>query len=152
MFTVATVQIGTGINGGAIKQEDGNQRGFTTEISVWIPLEGDDEFNVFYNGEEVWPDPVVTCPAPRILVFPTSDLGSSTVITLSPYTTSVEYGAMDTTTVSGQVISTFITTITTTIAPVIPLDPTSPAYFMASYGLEAARHRSEDRWTLELPA
>jgi hypothetical protein len=108
-------------SGGAIMQEDGNQRGFTTEISVWIPLEGDDEFDVVYVGPEVWDEPAVTCPASCILVFPTSELGSTTVISPPPYETSVEYGAMDTTTISGQVITTFITTITTITITVDPI-------------------------------
>ncbi|KAF6828452.1 glucan 1,3-beta-glucosidase [Colletotrichum musicola] len=128
MFTVATVEIGTGINGGAIMQEDGNQRGFTTEISVWIPLEGDDEFDVVYVGPEVWEDPAVTCPAPCVLVFPTSSLGSPTTISPPPYTTSVEYGHMDTTTIGGQVITTFITTITTITITVDPISTNGMPY------------------------
>ncbi|KAK2030564.1 pectin lyase-like protein [Colletotrichum zoysiae] len=128
MFTVATVEIGTGINGGAIMQEDGNQRGFTTEISVWIPLEGDDNVDVVYVGPEVWEDPAVTCPAPCVLVFPTSPLGSSTTISPPPYTTSVEYGHLDTTTIGGQVITTFITTITTITITVDPISTDGMPY------------------------
>ncbi|KAF9872609.1 putative glucan 1, 3-beta-glucosidase [Colletotrichum karsti] len=128
IFTVATVEIGTGINGGAIMQEDGNQRGFTTEISVWIPLEGDDEFDVVYVGPEVWQTPAVTCPAPCVLVFPTSSLSSSTTISPPPYTTSVEYGHMDTTTIDGQVVTTFVTTITTITITVDPISTDGMPY------------------------
>lgn len=109
-------------------QEDGNQRGFTTEISVWIPLEGDDEFDVVYVGPEVWENPAVTCPAPCVLVFPTSSLGSPTTISPPPYTTSVEYGQMDTTTIGGQVITTFITTITTITIAVGPISTDGMPY------------------------
>ncbi|OBT61060.1 hypothetical protein VE03_09163 [Pseudogymnoascus sp. 23342-1-I1] len=121
MFTVATEEIGTGINGGSIKQSDGNQRGFTTEISVWIPLEGNDEFDVVYVGPDVYEDPSVTCPAPCLLVFPTSSLAEKTTITPGSYTTSLEYGNMDTTTVGGQVITTFITKTTIITIPIAPI-------------------------------
>ncbi|KFX87604.1 hypothetical protein V490_08138, partial [Pseudogymnoascus sp. VKM F-3557] len=121
MFTVATEEIGTGINGGSIKQSDGNQRGFTTEVSVWIPLEGNDEFDVVYVGPDVYNDPSVTCPAPCLLVFPTSSLGEQTTITPGKYTTSLEYGNMDTTTVGGQVITTFITKTTIITIPIEPI-------------------------------
>ncbi|EER40925.1 exo-beta-1,3-glucanase [Histoplasma capsulatum H143] len=79
-FTVGIVEIGTGINHGAIFQNDSNQSGFTTEVSVWIPLEGDDEYDIVYVGPEVYDKPSLTCPADCILVFPTSSLSSKTTI------------------------------------------------------------------------
>ncbi|KAK1974041.1 pectate lyase superfamily protein-domain-containing protein [Colletotrichum cereale] len=121
IFSVGTEEIGTGINGGAIMQKDGNQRGFTTEVSVWIPPEGDDEFDVVYVGPEVYDEPSVTCPAPCLLVFPTSSLTQETTISPGSYTTSLEYGQFSTGTVDGQVITTFVTTTTTITIPIQPI-------------------------------
>lgn len=71
-------------------------------------------------GPEVYEQPKVTCSPPCLLVFPTSSLSSSTTISPGLYTTSLEYGAFGETTVGGQVVTTFITTITTVT---LTLDP-----------------------------
>ncbi|XXG95201.1 hypothetical protein Hte_001461 [Hypoxylon texense] len=119
IFTIGTVEVGTGINGGAIYQNE-SQSGFTTEVSVWLPLPGDDELDVVYVGTEIFSTPSVTCSPPCILVFPTSSLPSSSVVDAGDYTTSFEYGHKGTTkNEGGAVITTFFTT-TTTITIDIP--------------------------------
>ncbi|PGG96344.1 hypothetical protein GX51_07874 [Blastomyces parvus] len=120
-FTVGIVEIGTGINRGAIFQNDSNQSGFTTEVSVWIPLEGDDEYDIVYVGPEVYDKPSLTCPADCILVFPTSSLSSKTTIDPGKYTTSVEYGHRSTTTIGGREVPTFYTTVTTITLTIDPI-------------------------------
>ncbi|KAF6804707.1 glucan 1,3-beta-glucosidase [Colletotrichum sojae] len=128
VFTVGTVEVASGINDGAIMQDDDNQRGFTTEISVWIPLEGDDKVNIVYVGPEVYTQPDVTCSPPCLLVFPTSSLSEPTTINPGTYTTSLEYGASTETTIGGQVVTTFITTITTVTLPLKPVTTDGIAY------------------------
>ncbi|EEH21782.2 hypothetical protein PABG_03998 [Paracoccidioides brasiliensis Pb03] len=120
-FTVGIVEIGTGINHGAIFQNDSNQSGFTTEVSVWIPLEGDDEYDIVYVGPEVYDKPSLMCPADCILVFPTSSLSSKTTIDPGKYTTSVEYGRRSTTTIGGREVPTFYTTVTTITLTIDPI-------------------------------
>ncbi|OAX83696.1 hypothetical protein ACJ72_01943 [Emergomyces africanus] len=120
-FTVGIVEIGTGINHGVIFQNDSNQSGFTTEISVWIPLEGDDEYDIVYVGPEIYAKPSLTCPTDCILVFPTSSLSSKTTIDPGKYTTSVEYGHRSTTIISGREVPTFYTTITMITLTIDPI-------------------------------
>ncbi|EGC45360.1 exo-beta-1,3-glucanase [Histoplasma capsulatum var. duboisii H88] len=120
-FTVGIVEIGTGINHGAIFQNDSNQSGFTTEVSIWIPLEGDDEYDIVYVGSEVYDKPSLTCPADCILVFPTSSLSSKTTIDPGKYTTSVEYGHHSTTIIGGREVPTFYTTVTTITLTIDPI-------------------------------
>lgn len=93
--------------------------GYTTEISVWAPLPGDDEQNIVYVGPEVFDKPQVQCSPPCLLVFPTSPLAQPTTIEPGLYTTSLEYGSSGTTTINGQVVTTFLTT-TTTITVTVP--------------------------------
>ncbi|EEH35016.2 glucan 1,3-beta-glucosidase [Paracoccidioides lutzii Pb01] len=121
IFTVGMVEIGTGINHGAVFQNDSNQSGFTTEVSVWLPLPGDDEYDIVYVGPEVYEKPSVTCPADCILVFPTSSLSSRTIIDPGKYTTSLEYGHRGTTTISGREVPTFYTTVTTITLAIDPI-------------------------------
>jgi hypothetical protein len=52
LFTVATVNIASGIDDTNVPQQ-GNQRGFTTEISVWVPLPGADNVDIVWIGTEV---------------------------------------------------------------------------------------------------
>ncbi|KAI1771426.1 pectin lyase-like protein [Hypoxylon cercidicola] len=121
MFTIGTVEVGTGINGGAIFQNE-SQSGFTTEVSVWLPLPGDDELDVVYVGTEIFSTPSVTCSPPCILVFPTSKLPSSSVVDAGDYTTSFEYGHKGTTqNQGGPVITTFFTTTTTITIDIPPI-------------------------------
>lgn len=69
-------------------------------------------------GPEVYDEPDVLCSPPCLLVFPTSSLKSSTTIDPGSYTTSLEYGALEETTVGGAVVTTFITkTTTVTLRP-----------------------------------
>ncbi|OAT07954.1 hypothetical protein BDBG_16924 [Blastomyces gilchristii SLH14081] len=121
IFTVGIVEIGTGINNGAVFQNDSNQSGFTTEVSVWLPLPGDDEYDIVYVGPDVYDNPSVTCPADCILVFPTSSLASPTTIDPGDYTTSLEYGHHGTTTIGGREVPTFYTTVTTITLDIDPI-------------------------------
>lgn len=121
LFTVATIQIANGIDGSRVLQTDSNQRGFTTEVSVWVPLPGKDNANVVYVGPEIFSSPSVSCPAPCVLVFPTSRLGSPTTISPSDFVTSLEYGTFTTTSINGAPATVFVTSttiITITIAPI----------------------------------
>lgn len=103
-------------------------RGFTTEVSVWIPLEGEDDFDIVYVGPEVYDDPSVTCPAPCMLVFPTSALSDTTTISPAAYTTSVEYGRLATTSISGRIVTTFVTTTTTITVTIDPITTDAMQY------------------------
>lgn len=121
MFTIGSVEVGSGINGGAIFQKD-TQSGYTTEVSVWLPLPGDDDLDVVYVGTEIFSTPSVTCSPPCVLVFPTSSLGSPSVVDPGHYTTSFEYGHKGTTSnEGGQVITTFFTTTTTITIDIPPV-------------------------------
>ncbi|KAI1424015.1 pectin lyase fold/virulence factor [Xylaria sp. FL1777] len=120
LFTVSSVQIANGIDGSQVLQID-NQRGFTTEVSVWLPLPGEDNVNVVYVGPEVFTSPTVSCPAPCVLVFPTSSLDSSTTITPSSYTTSLEYGALTTTSANGAPLTIFMTSTTVVTISIPPI-------------------------------
>ncbi|KAK8059107.1 glucan 1-3-beta-glucosidase [Apiospora saccharicola] len=120
IFTVGTENVALGINDTAIRQND-TQSGYTTEVSIWLPNNGQDSPNIVYVGTEIWATPSVSCSPPCILVLPTSPLSTSSTIDPGNYTTSLEYGSPGTTTLGdGQVITTFI--ITTTIVTIdIPL-------------------------------
>ncbi|KAK8050893.1 hypothetical protein PG993_002278 [Apiospora rasikravindrae] len=109
LFTVASTDIALGSNG------------FTTEVNIWLPLNGQVDPEVVYVGPEIWATPSIACSPPCILVLPTSPLSSSSTIDPGDYTTSLEYGSPGTTTAAnGQVITTFI--ITTTVVTIdIPL-------------------------------
>ncbi|KAI0443520.1 pectin lyase fold/virulence factor [Xylaria telfairii] len=121
LFTVATVNIATGIDGSDILQSDSNQKGFTTEVSVWLPLPGEDDTNVVYVGPDVFTNPIVSCSAPCVLVFPTSHLDSSTTISPSSYTTSFEYGTITTTSSNGAPATIFVTSTTTVTISIPPI-------------------------------
>lgn len=95
--------------------------GFTTEVSVWLPLPGDDNVDIVYVGTEVWATPTARCSPPCVLVLPNSTLTSATTIVPGNYTTSFEYGSAGTTTTNGQVVVTFYTTITTVVINVPPV-------------------------------
>ena len=113
LFTVATINIASGIDNTNVPQED-NQRGFTTEISVWVPLPGSDNVDIVWVDTGVWDTPTVSCPAEScMLIIPTTSLGSSTTIRPSSYTTSLEYGGFSSTTIGGVATTVFVTTTTT---------------------------------------
>lgn len=121
LFTVATINIASGIDETNVPQ-DGNQRGFTTEISVWVPLPGSDNVDIVWVGTDVWATTTVSCPAQScILVIPTTSLGSSTTIQPSSYTTSLEYGGFSSTTIGGVATTVFVTTTTTLTISVPPI-------------------------------
>jgi chitinase len=65
---------------------------------------------VVYVGSEIFQTATAQCPAPCILVFPTSDLAEPKVITIPPYTARLEVGTTTTTIVVGPTPRT--TTIT----------------------------------------
>lgn len=66
--------------------------GFTTEISVWVPLDGDDDYKVVYVGTEVFTTYTAQCTAPCIFVLPPVSIPTTT-ITIPPYTTSLQVGS-----------------------------------------------------------
>ncbi|ETS73390.1 hypothetical protein PFICI_14995 [Pestalotiopsis fici W106-1] len=119
LFRVATINIASGIDNTNVPQ-DGNQRGFTTEVSVWVPLPGDDNVDIVWVGTDVWATPTVTCSTQScMLIIPTSSLESTTTIQPSDYTTSLEYGGLSSTTIGGVPTTVFVTT-TTTITISVP--------------------------------
>lgn len=118
LFTVATVQIANGIDDSLLLQA-ANQRGFSTEVSVWLPLPGADNVEIVYVGSEVFGNPTVSCTGTCLLVFPTSPLATPTTITPSLWVTSFEYGGLGPTVVGGQTVTVFITS-TTTVTLIIP--------------------------------
>ncbi|KAH9238229.1 glycoside hydrolase family 55 protein [Colletotrichum gloeosporioides 23] len=121
LFTVATINIASGIDNTNVPQED-NQRGFTTEVSVWVPLPGSDSVDIVWVGTEVWASPTVSCPVASrscMLVIPTRSLGSTTTISPSDYVTSLEYGGFSSTAIGGVATTIFVTT-TTTVTVSVP--------------------------------
>jgi hypothetical protein len=113
LFTVATINIASGIDDTNIPQEE-NQRGFTTEVSVWVPLPGDDNLDIVWVGTDIWNSPTVSCPGKSCqLIIPTKSLGASTTIRPSSFTTSLEYGGFSSTTIGGVATTVFATTTTT---------------------------------------
>ncbi|RWA10633.1 hypothetical protein EKO27_g4493 [Xylaria grammica] len=124
LFTVATVNIASGIDNTNVLQAD-NQRGFTTEVSVWVPLPGSDNVDIVWVDTDVWATPTVSCSSQScLLIIPTSSLGSDTTIRPSSYTTSLEYGGLSSTTIGGVATTVFVTT-TTTVTISVPSIVTS---------------------------
>lgn len=118
LFTVATVNIASGIDGTKVPQSD-NQRGFTTEVSVWVPLPGADSVDIIWVDTVVWDKPTATCSSTSCMfVLPTTHLSSKTVIEPSPYTTSFEFGDYGPTTIDGRVTTVFSRTTTTVVITV----------------------------------
>ncbi|KEZ41476.1 hypothetical protein SAPIO_CDS7623 [Scedosporium apiospermum] len=121
LFTVATVNIASGIDKTEVPQDE-NQRGFTTEVSVWVPLPGSDNVDKVWVGTEIWTATTVSCPVQTracMLILPTSSLGSTTTIRPSSFTTSLEYGGISSTTI-GDVPTTVFVTSTTTVTLSLP--------------------------------
>lgn len=122
LFTVATTKIASGIDYMNVYQNDSNQRGFTTEVSVWLPLPGQDNVQIVYVGTEVWTASTVTSTGPAVLVLPTSLLSSPTTIDAGQYTTSFEYSHMGPSTNPNRVVTTaFLSTITTVVITIPPI-------------------------------
>ncbi|KAK4040087.1 pectate lyase superfamily protein-domain-containing protein [Parachaetomium inaequale] len=91
IFTVGAVQAATGVAQTFIQQKD-TQSGFSTEVSVWVPLDGDDDYQVVYVGTEVFTTYTAQCTAPCIFVLPPVSIPETT-ITIPPYTTSLQVGS-----------------------------------------------------------
>jgi hypothetical protein len=118
LFTVATINIASGIDDTNVPQAD-NQRGFTTEVSVWVPLPGFDHLDIVWVGTEVWDSPTVSCPSKSCqLIIPTRSVGSTTIRPTS-FTTSLEFGGFSSTTIGG-VGTTVFETSTTTVTISVP--------------------------------
>lgn len=122
LFTVAAVYMANGIDGSRVPQADGNQRGFTTEVSVWLPLPGDECVNIVWVDTDVWNSPTVTCSSALcLLILPTISLSSGTTITPSGYVTSFEYGGFERTSVGGIETTIFVTSTTTVTISIPPI-------------------------------
>ncbi|CAM1508809.1 Fc.00g025480.m01.CDS01 [Cosmosporella sp. VM-42] len=81
-----------------------------------------------YLDPKVYQTPQAKCQPPCVLVFPPSSLSSATTISIGSYTTSLEYGAMDTTIVSGKEVTTFVKTTTTLTVSIPPVTVSSMTY------------------------
>lgn len=66
---------------------------------------------VVYVGSEVFQKPTAQCPAPCIMVFPSSKLAEPKTITLPPYTATLEVGDTTTTVVAVSTVRTVIITV-----------------------------------------
>ena len=88
--------------------------GGTTDWAIDLQGEGTqaNRGEVVYLDPSVWEEPQASCEAPCVLVFPPSQLPSSTTITMGTYKTSVLYGS---TTVSNTVTKLITTTTTLTL-------------------------------------
>ncbi|POR32699.1 Exo-beta-1,3-glucanase [Tolypocladium paradoxum] len=96
IFAKGVEEIATG-EGSTIDQDD-NQQGYTSEISVWFPEDGNpDDSEVVYIGTEVYQTHTAACPSPCVMVLAPSPLASTTTIIVGPYTTSLEVGTTTTT-------------------------------------------------------
>ncbi|ERS99607.1 hypothetical protein HMPREF1624_02967 [Sporothrix schenckii ATCC 58251] len=113
LFTIGTTTIASGINNASVLLSESNQRGFTSEVSVWIPLPGADNSDIVYVGTEIWATPTVHCPPPCTLVLPNSTVPAGMTISPGDYTTSFEYGHTTVTIVGAQTVTTFVTSTTT---------------------------------------
>ncbi|KAK2013597.1 pectin lyase-like protein [Colletotrichum eremochloae] len=77
--------------------QDVNQQGYTSQVSVWFPVDGDGDKNVVYIGTELYATPTAACHKPCVLVLAPSPLSSTTTIVIDPYTTSLQVGQTTTT-------------------------------------------------------
>ncbi|KAI2615067.1 pectate lyase superfamily protein-domain-containing protein [Hypoxylon sp. NC1633] len=104
LFTIGATEMATG-NGNSSILAKGNEKGYTTEVSVWLPENGEDKPEVVYVDPKVYSTGVNTalCTAPCIFVLPPSALPSTTTIDVPDYTTSLEVGT------GTEVITTTIT-------------------------------------------
>jgi hypothetical protein len=149
LFTVAISEIAVGIDKTVVSKES-NQRGFTTEISVWLPLDGADNTNPIFVGTEVWTAPTVSCSAEScLLIFPTSSLDSPSTISPSPFTTSFQYGGTSTVTQNGAVTVTFITTTTTTVLNIPPVTVDGMPY--SNYNISSGQSTIDITPSVDVP-
>ncbi|KAI0537760.1 pectate lyase superfamily protein-domain-containing protein [Xylaria digitata] len=149
LFTVAISDIAMGIDKTVLRRDD-NQRGFTTEVSIWLPLDGADNINTIFVGTQIWTSTTVTCSdSSCLLVFPTSSLSNSATISPSPYTTSFEYGDTSTVTSNGVVTVTFITTTTTTVLDIPPITVGGIPY--SNYNITSGQFTIDVSPSVDLP-
>ena len=83
-------------------------RGYTSEVSVWLPGPGDDK-EIVYLGPEVYTQHTAQCNPPCVMVLPPSALpsGSTTTISISPYPTTIDApGSVVTVTITVTAITT----------------------------------------------
>jgi hypothetical protein len=83
----------------ALQSDADVQHGFTTEISVWLPLafDGAAQYGLGVGGEIVFVDPSIwheenptaACNPPCQIILPPLELSTTTTITFPPYTTSI---------------------------------------------------------------
>ncbi|KAK8128767.1 glucan endo-1 3-beta-glucosidase [Apiospora sp. TS-2023a] len=100
IFSKAIEEIGTTTSdNNSIQLADGNQQGYTSEISCWFPEDEDpsSDLEVVYIGTEVYSNPTAACHSPCALVLAPSPLASTTTIIPGVYTTSLEVGKSTTT-------------------------------------------------------
>lgn len=129
LYTVATSDIAVGVDNTVVFQNASNQRGFTTEDAIWLPIPGEDNIDTIFLGTPIWTSTTATCSAPScLLVFPTSSLPTPATISPGNYTTSFEYGATSKVTSNGVVTVTFITTTTTTVLSIPTIVVTGMGY------------------------
>lgn len=122
IFSKAVEEIGTGnTNGSSIQLADSNKQGYTSEISLWFPEDGEPDGEVVYIGPEVYSKHTALCASPPcVFVMPPTTLPKPTTITVKPYTTVLEVGASQGTTFV-VTTTTIIITIGTIVTNVVPL-------------------------------
>jgi hypothetical protein len=123
IFSKAVEEIGTGnTNSSSIQLADGNQQGYTSEISLWFPEDGEPGGEVVYIGPEVYTTHTAQCASPPcVFVMPPTTLSRETTITVAPFTTELEVGATQddgSFTVTTTTVTLTIGTIVTDVVPV----------------------------------
>ncbi|KAF1994463.1 hypothetical protein P154DRAFT_567311 [Amniculicola lignicola CBS 123094] len=100
--------------------------GGTSDWAIDLQGEGTNanKGEVVYLDPTVWQKPQAYCSAPCVLVFPPSQLPSSTTINMGKYTTSVLYGSTTVTNSVTKLITTTTTTLTLTL-PTVTTDKIS---------------------------
>ncbi|KAK4120929.1 glycoside hydrolase family 55 protein [Parathielavia appendiculata] len=122
IFSKGVEEIGTGnTEESSIQLSDGNQQGYTSEISLWFPEDGEPSGEVVYIGPEVYTGHTAQCASPPcVFVMPHTSLRSPTTIAVPPYTTELEVGASQggTFIVTTTVVTITIGTVVTDVLPV----------------------------------
>ncbi|KAK3304991.1 pectin lyase fold/virulence factor [Chaetomium strumarium] len=95
-----------------ILESDANQRGFTTEVGVWVPLPGKNHDNVVYVGPDIFTKPTMSCSAPCVLL----------------HYLIREYGTVTTTSLHGAPTAVFVTSTTTVIISIPPITVSGMPY------------------------
>ncbi|KAI9148707.1 glucan 1,3-beta-glucosidase precursor [Paramyrothecium foliicola] len=114
IFSKAVEKIGSGETEDSTIDLEGNQQGYTSEVSLWFPEEGEPKGDIIYIGPDAYKTHTAQCPAPPcVFVMPPTTLSIQTTITFDPFTTVVEVGATQ-----GGAFVVKTTTLTLTIAPI----------------------------------